>query len=96
MDTPKPPRRIRYTGTHPKKFAEKYKELAPDQYAADVEKVKSRGQTPAGSHRPILVDEILEVLHPSPGETGLDCTLGWGGHSSALAAYGHVYGIDAD
>lgn len=77
-------RRPRYSGTHPKKFTEKYKELNPDKYATDVEKVKSRGQTPAGTHRPILLDEILEVLHPAPGEVGLDCTLGYGGHSTAL------------
>ncbi len=77
-------RRPRYAGTHPKRFADKYKELAPDQYADDVEKVKGRGQTPAGSHRPICLDEILEILHPAPGETGLDATLGYGGHAAAL------------
>lgn len=77
-------RRPRYAGTHPKRFAEKYKELNPEKYADAVEKVKGRGQTPAGSHRPILLDEIVAVLRPQPGETGLDCTLGYGGHSSAL------------
>ena len=79
-------RRPRYSGTHPKAFAEKYKELDPQRYAADVEKVKGRGQTPAGSHRPIMLEEILEILYPGPGETGLDATLGYGGHSSALLA----------
>jgi len=77
-------RRQRYSGTHPKRFGEKYKELSPDRYTDDVEKVKSRGQTPAGTHRPILLPEILELLKPAPGETGLDATLGWGGHSEAL------------
>lgn len=51
-----------------------------------MEKVRGRGQTPAGTHRPILLDEILEILHPTPGETGLDATLGYGGHSAALLA----------
>ena len=77
-------RRERYSGTHPKRFSQKYKELNPVQYAADVEKVKARGQTPVGTHRPICLDEILEILHPSPGETGLDATLGYGGHSAVL------------
>lgn len=93
-------RRVRYSGTHPKKFSEKYKELNPDQYAADVEKVKGRGQTPAGSHRPILLEEILEVLRPQAGETGLDCTLGYGGHSAALLAavqpQGRLFATDID
>lgn len=79
-------RRPRYAGTHPRKFTEKYKELNPDRYAEDVEKVRGRGQTPAGTHRPILLDEILAILKPAPGETGLDCTLGYGGHSAALLA----------
>jgi len=79
-------RRPRYSGTHPKTFTEKYKEQDPGRYAADVEKVKARGQTPAGTHRPILLDEILAFLDPQPGQTGLDATLGYGGHSSALLA----------
>lgn len=77
-------RRVRYSGTHPKRFTEKYKEQDPARYADDVEKVKARGQTPAGTHRPICLDEILERLNPSPGETGLDATLGYGGHTAAL------------
>jgi 16S rRNA (cytosine1402-N4)-methyltransferase len=79
-------RRPRYSGTHPKTFSQKYKEQNPEKYAADVEKVKGRGQTPAGSHRPILLDEILEILAPAPGETGLDATLGYGGHSAVFLA----------
>ena len=46
----KPPRRVRYTGTHPKTFKEKYKELQPEQYSADIEKVIKQGRTPAGMH----------------------------------------------
>ncbi|HEX4923250.1 MAG TPA: 16S rRNA (cytosine(1402)-N(4))-methyltransferase RsmH [Bdellovibrionales bacterium] len=80
----KPKRRPRYKGTHPRKFEEKYKELAPERYRDDVEKIKARGSTPAGTHRPICVSEILESLNPRPGETGLDATLGYGGHAREL------------
>lgn len=43
---PKPARRVRYKGTHPKSFKEKYKELQPEQYAQDVAKVMQQGRTP--------------------------------------------------
>lgn len=93
-------RRERYGGTHPKRFAQKYKELAPDRYAADVERVKGRGQTPAGTHRPICLDEIVDLLAPVPGETGLDATLGYGGHAAALWSRvqpgGRLVGTDID
>ena len=87
MSTEAPPphvRRKRYRGTHPRRFEEKYKELEPQKFAADVEKVIARGQTPAGMHRPICVNEILSILDPKPGETGLDVTLGFGGHSREI------------
>ncbi len=93
-------RRVRYSGTHPKKFGEKYKELNPEKYQEDVEKVKMRGQTPAGSHRPICVDEILEALKISPGLKGVDCTLGYGGHTreilERLGPEGLLIGLDVD
>ena len=37
-------RRIRYKGTHPKAFKEKYKELQPEKYADAVAKSYSKGQ----------------------------------------------------
>lgn len=80
----KPKRRVRYKGTHPKKFHEKYKELNPDKYVSDNEKVKSRGMTPVGTHIPICLKEILEILKPQPGLTFVDATLGYGGHSAEL------------
>lgn len=93
-------RRPRYSGTHPRRFEEKYKELAPEKYAEDVQKVLGRGQTPAGSHRPICVREVLETLDPKPGETGLDATLGHGGHAEELLRRvlpgGRLFGLDAD
>lgn len=93
-------RRVRYRGTHPRKFSEKYKELSPAEYGLDVQKVVMRGQTPAGTHRPICVAEIVGILHPQPGETGLDATVGYGGHARCLLAAmegrGKLLAIDAD
>lgn len=93
-------RRVRYKGTHPRRFEEKYKELAADGNAAELEKVRARGHTPAGTHRPICVAEILEVLAPRPGEVALDATLGYGGHTRELLPRllpgGHLYGVDVD
>ncbi|MHB9105923.1 MAG: 16S rRNA (cytosine(1402)-N(4))-methyltransferase RsmH [Armatimonadota bacterium] len=93
-------RRPRYRGTHPRAFGEKYKELNPERYAEDIEKVMARGDTPAGSHRPIMVDEIVQVLRPRPGEIAVDGTLGYGGHTSAilpaLLPGGRLYGLDVD
>jgi len=40
--------------------------------------------TPQGEHRPVLLDEVLAALAPQPGETVVDCTLGWAGHSVEL------------
>ena len=96
----KPKRRPRYAGKNPRTFAEKYKEHAPERYAEDVEKVLASGKTPAGTHRPIMVREILEVLAPQPGEIAVDCTLGYGGHAreilAAIQPGGRLVGLDAD
>ena len=99
-EAPENKRRARYSGTHPRRFEEKYKELNPDKYATDVRKVLESGRTPAGMHRPICVSEILETLNPKPGETGLDATLGFGGHARELLSRiipgGRLFGIDVD
>jgi 16S rRNA (cytosine1402-N4)-methyltransferase len=96
----KPSRRPRYRGKNPRHFHEKYKEHQPDRYAADVAKVLAGGKTPAGTHRPILVREILALLAPQPGEIAVDCTLGYGGHARELLAAvqpgGRLLGVDAD
>ena len=93
-------RRERYKGTHPKVFKEKYKELKPDDYAADVEKILAQGKTPAGMHRSICVAEIMSILKVRPGQVGLDATLGYGGHSleilKCLQPDGRLYAIDVD
>ncbi len=102
MENPdsKPPRRVRYKGTHPKTFKEKYKELQPERYAADIEKVLQKGYTPAGMHRSICVNEIMDFLNVQPGQVGMDATLGYGGHSLeiliALNHQGKLYATDVD
>ena len=97
---PKRVRRVRYSGTHPKSFKEKYKELQPEQYADDIAKVIQQGRTPAGMHRSICVNEIMEFLKIVPGQIGLDATLGYGGHSleilNQLLPGGHLFAIDVD
>jgi 16S rRNA (cytosine1402-N4)-methyltransferase len=97
---PKHQRRPRYNGTHPKNFKEKYKELNPEQYADDIAKIIQKGNTPAGMHISICVKEILEFLQITPGQTGLDATLGYGGHTlemlKCLDSKGRLYAIDVD
>lgn len=93
-------RRVRYKGTHPRTYKEKYKELQPEKYADAIEKVIRKGSTPAGMHISICVQEILDFLQIQPGQTGLDATLGYGGHSSKmleqLQNQGHLYALDVD
>nr|WP_215699560.1 16S rRNA (cytosine(1402)-N(4))-methyltransferase RsmH [Clostridium sp. MCC353] len=97
---PQHKRRVRYKGTHPKKYQEKYKELQPQKYADTIEKVIKKGSTPAGMHISICVKEILEFLQIKPGQTGLDATLGYGGHTlemlKCLENQGHLYALDVD
>lgn len=99
-DQPTYKRRVRYKGTHPKKFHEKYKELQPDLYPDDVAKIIEKGSTPAGMHLSICVEEILDFLAIEPGQIGLDATLGYGGHTlemlKCLDGQGRLYGIDVD
>ncbi len=93
-------RRVRYSGKNPRRFEEKYKEHDPQRYAETVAKVVAAGKTPAGTHRPIMVAEILEVLAPQPGEVAVDCTLGYGGHTQELLPRlqpgGRLLGLDVD
>ncbi|WP_026891538.1 16S rRNA (cytosine(1402)-N(4))-methyltransferase RsmH [Lacrimispora aerotolerans] len=93
-------RRPRYKGTHPKTFKEKYKELQPELYGDTIAKVIQKGSTPAGMHRSICVNEILEFLQITPGQIGMDATLGYGGHTlemlKCLDSKGHLYATDED
>jgi 16S rRNA (cytosine1402-N4)-methyltransferase len=99
-ETPRPPRRKRYSGKNPRRFEEKYKEHDPSRYAETVAKVIASGKTPAGSHVPIMVEECLEVLALAPGMTGVDCTLGYGGHAlrilDRITSGGKLIGLDQD
>ena len=52
-------RRVRYSGTHPRTYKEKYKEHQPEKYADTISKVISKGSTPAGMH--------ISITHPSAG-----------------------------
>lgn len=93
-------RRVHYSGKYPKRFEEKYKELQPEKYTEIAEHVKAKGMTPAGTHISIMVDEILEFLDIQPGQKGLDCTFGYGGHSrrmlEKLQGQGHLVALDVD
>jgi 16S rRNA (cytosine1402-N4)-methyltransferase len=101
-DDPPAPRvrRRRYPGRNPRAFHDKYKELNPERYQQDVERVLASGKTPAGTHIPIMVAEVMECLRPAPGDIAVDCTLGGGGHARAIleriAPAGRLIGLDAD
>ncbi len=102
-ETPAPTphrRRPRYAGKNPRRFEDKYKEHQPERYSTDVAKIVASGKTPAGSHRPIMVQEILDALRPQPGEFAVDCTLGYGGHAGELLAAvqpgGRLLALDQD
>ncbi|MBE5859476.1 MAG: 16S rRNA (cytosine(1402)-N(4))-methyltransferase RsmH [Butyrivibrio sp.] len=100
MEEKKHKRRVHYSGKYPKKFEEKYKEHDPEKYAETIQHVISKGSTPAGMHISIMVQEILDFLQIMPGQQGLDCTLGYGGHTGKmlekLDGKGTIYGLDVD
>lgn len=96
----RPPRRKRYRGTHPRRFAERYKELNAPDHPGTVGKVLASGKTPAGSHVPVMVEEVLAALELAPGMNGVDATLGHGGHAARILEKikpgGFLLGLDAD
>ncbi len=93
-------RRPRYSGTHPRNYAEKYKEHDLQAYPEMEAHLRAKGNTPAGTHVPILVEEVMELLRPAPGEIVVDCTLGYGGHASEflkrIGPAGRLIGLDID
>ena len=93
-------RRPRYAGTHPRRFDQRYKEHDPDKYPDIDAHVRAQGRTPAGTHVPIMVAEILATLRPAPGEVVADLTIGYGGHALAFleqtAPGGRLIGLDFD
>ncbi|HZK25289.1 MAG TPA: 16S rRNA (cytosine(1402)-N(4))-methyltransferase RsmH [Oscillospiraceae bacterium] len=52
------------------------------------------------SHEPVLLQEVMQVLNPQPGEVFVDCTVGGGGHSRAILEKimpaGRLVAIDQD
>lgn len=93
-------RRVHYAGRYPRHYEEKYKELNPDRYQDEAAKVEAKGNTPAGTHIPIMAEEILQFLDIHPGQVGYDATCGYGGHSEKmlqkLCGSGHLYATDVD
>jgi len=91
-------RRERYSGRYPRNFKDKYKERSGDEET--IKKVLAKGITPAGTHVPIMVTECLHFMglenksngdgldKPSPQKQPpllvVDCTLGYGGHTSYI------------
>jgi 16S rRNA (cytosine1402-N4)-methyltransferase len=61
---------------------------------------KYRRSTAAGEHRPVLLNEVLQALNPQPGQTLVDCTLGFAGHSveflNRIAPDGLLIATDLD
>jgi 16S rRNA (cytosine1402-N4)-methyltransferase len=92
-------RRVRYQGSWPRRFEERYKEHAGDDDGL-IDKVTRKGRTPAGRHVPIMVEEIMSILKPQPGELYVDCTLGYGGHAAevlrCILPGGVLLGLDLD
>jgi len=93
-------RRRRYSGTHPKRFGEKYKEHNRQKYPDVHRHLRAKGKTPAGTHVPIMVEEVIVLLKPAAGMVVADCTIGYGGHANAfmncLGAGGKLVGFDVD
>ena len=56
--------------------------------------------TPAGEHRAVLLDKVMDVLDPRPGEAVVDCTVGFAGHAAELlrrvGPTGRLIGLDLD
>jgi 16S rRNA (cytosine1402-N4)-methyltransferase len=56
--------------------------------------------TDDAGHVPVLLDEVLDLLAPRPGQIAIDCTAGRGGHAAALVERigpgGRLLAIDRD
>jgi len=98
--SPKRRRRPRYGGTHPKSYREKYKEHDIAAHPEMWDHLRAKGTTPAGTHVPVLMEEVLACLKPGPGEIVVDCTVGYGGHASEfikrIGPAGRLIAFDVD
>jgi len=93
-------RRPRYNGTHPKSYLQKYKEHNIAAYPDIKAHLRAKGKTPAGTHIPVLAEEVLACLRPKPGEVVVDCTVGYGGHAAEfinrIGPAGKLIALDVD
>ncbi len=93
-------RRVRYSGTHPKQFGHKYKEHQPEKYPDTIKHLRAKGKTPAGTHIPVLMEEVMACLRPKAGDIVVDCTIGYGGHAvefmKLIGPTGKLIGFDVD
>ncbi|MFA5292699.1 MAG: 16S rRNA (cytosine(1402)-N(4))-methyltransferase RsmH [Phycisphaerae bacterium] len=93
-------RRPRYSGTHPKNYRQKYKEHNISAHPDLKAHLRAKGKTPAGTHVPVLIEEVLGCLKPSPGQVVADCTVGYGGHSlefiKRIGPTGKLIAFDVD
>ena len=98
--SPQHRRRPRYGGTHPKSYAQKYKEHNLAAYPQIEAHLRAKGNTPAGTHVPVLVEEVMACLSLKPGDVVVDCTIGYGGHAleflQRIAPGGKLIGLDVD
>ncbi len=98
--SPRRERRPRYSGTHPRSYAQKYKEHDLEAHPEIETHVRAKGNTPAGTHIPILVGEVMECLRPKPGDLVVDCTVGYGGHAreflNRIGPSGRLIALDVD
>jgi 16S rRNA (cytosine1402-N4)-methyltransferase len=99
-DQPRRKRRPRYSGTHPKSYAQKYKEQNLPAYPEMKAHLRAKGTTPAGTHVPVLVEEVMACLKPRPGDIVVDCTVGYGGHAAEfirrIGPMGRLIALDVD
>ncbi|MCX5655755.1 MAG: 16S rRNA (cytosine(1402)-N(4))-methyltransferase RsmH [Planctomycetota bacterium] len=94
-------RRPRYPGKYPRRFEHRYKELTPDAHPEIQAHVRAQGRTPAGTHVPVLVAEVMEALRVAQAtETVIDCTVGYGGHAleflKRIGPTSRLLGFDVD
>lgn len=69
--------------------------------SAAASRIEVAPAAPGGApHVPVLLDQVLALTAPEPGESVVDCTFGAGGHAAALAdrvgPTGSLVGIDRD
>src|SRR6201993_4642943 len=62
--------------------------------------IRGRRSTPAGEHRPVLLEKVLAALEPAPDAIAVDCTVGWAGHAVELlrrvGPAGRLIALDLD